>query len=60
MTLTPHQRALLPLIALQGAVATIGGFIGFFVVGKQDVNAMFRFTAGMLTAAMVSTFIAYY
>jgi hypothetical protein len=60
MTISKHQRALLPLIALQGAVATIGGFIGFFVVGAQDVNAMFRFTAGMLTAAMASTFIAYF
>jgi hypothetical protein len=60
MNISNHQRALLPLIALQGAVATIGGFIGFFVVGKQDVNAMFLFTAGMLTAAMAATFIAYF
>jgi hypothetical protein len=60
MKISNHQRTLLPLIALQGAVATMGGFIGFFVVGTQDVNAMFRFTAGMLTAAMASTFIAYF
>jgi hypothetical protein len=60
MNISNHQRALLPLIALQGAVATIGGFIGFFVVGTQDMNAMFRFTACMLTAAIASTFLAYF
>lgn len=60
MKLTPHQRALLPLIGLQGAVGSLGGFIGFFVVGSQDLHAMFRYTAGMLTAAMVATFVAYF
>jgi hypothetical protein len=60
MTISSHHRALLPLIALQGAVATIGGFVGFFVVGAHDINAMFRFSAGMLTAAMASTFLAYF
>lgn len=60
MNLPTHQRALLPLIALQGAIGTIGGFIGFFVVGMQNMDAMFRFTAGMLTAAIASTFLAYF
>jgi hypothetical protein len=60
MTISIRERAILPLIALQGAVGTLGGFIGFFVVGTQDVNALFRFTAGMLTAAMLSTFLAYF
>jgi hypothetical protein len=60
MTLSPQERALLPIIALQGAVATMGGFIGYFVVGAHDVNAMFRYTASMLTTAMASTFLAYF
>src|SRR3954469_9860538 len=60
MKISSHERALLPLIALQGSVGTLGGFIGFFVVGAHDLNAMFRFTAGMLTAAMLSTFLAYF
>jgi hypothetical protein len=60
MKISPHERALLPLIALQGAVGTLGGFIGFFVIGAQNVNAMFRFTAGMLTAAMAATFLSYF
>jgi hypothetical protein len=59
MKISPRERALLPLIALQGAIGTLGGFIGFFVVGTEDVSAMLRFTAAMLTAAMFSTFLAY-
>ncbi|WP_019141562.1 hypothetical protein [Noviherbaspirillum massiliense] len=55
-----RARSLLPLIALQGAVSTLGGFIGYFVVGGQNVNAMFRFTAIMLTVAMLSTFFAFF
>jgi hypothetical protein len=60
MKISSHERAILPLIALQGAVGTLGGFIGFFVIGSHDVNAMFRFTACMLTAAVAATFLAYY
>lgn len=60
MKLSRHERALLPLIALQGAVGTLGGFIGYFVVGTHDIDAMFRYTASMLTAAMLSTFLAYF
>ncbi|OWW22583.1 hypothetical protein [Noviherbaspirillum denitrificans] len=54
-----HQRNLLPLCALQGAVGSFGGFIGFFVIGAHDLHALFRYTACMLTAAMASTFLAY-
>lgn len=54
-----HERALLPLVGLQGAVGTLGGFIGFFVVGAHDVHAMFRFTACMMTAAMAATLVGY-
>jgi hypothetical protein len=60
MKLSQQERALLPIVALQGAVATMGGFIGYFVAGAHDVNAMFRYTAGMMTAAMASTFLAYF
>lgn len=59
MSLSSRHRSLLPLIGLQGAVGSMGGFIGFFVVGAQDLHAMFRYTAGMLTAAMAATFLAY-
>jgi len=55
----PHHRSLLPLAALQGAVGSFGGFIGFFVIGAHDLDALFRYTALMLTAAMASTFLAY-
>jgi hypothetical protein len=58
--MTVTERALLPLIALQGAITTLGGFIGFFVIEAQGVNGMFRFTAGMLTAAVASTLAAWY
>lgn len=60
MTSTSHQRALLPLIGLQGAVGSIGGFIGFFIVGTQDLHAIFRYTAGMLTTAVAAIFVAYF
>lgn len=59
MQISPHHRSMLPLIGLQGAVGSMGGFIGYFVVGSQNLHAMFRYTAGMLTAAMAATFLAY-
>jgi hypothetical protein len=59
MKSSPQQRAILPLIALQGAVSTLAGFIGFFVMRERDVNALFAFTALMLTAAVAATFLAY-
>lgn len=57
--MSSHQRALLPLIGLQGAVGSLGGFIGFFVVGRDDMHAIFRYSAAMLTVAMLATFLAY-
>ncbi|RJF96826.1 hypothetical protein D3870_20810 [Noviherbaspirillum cavernae] len=59
MNISSHERALLPLIALQGAVGTLAGFIGFFIMRAHDVNALFGFTAGMLTTAIAATFLAY-
>lgn len=59
MKSSSHQRALLPLIGLQGAVGSLGGFIGFFIVGSHDPDAIFRYTAGMLTAAFASIFLSY-
>ncbi|GAB3542036.1 hypothetical protein GCM10027343_13390 [Noviherbaspirillum agri] len=59
MKSSSHQRALLPLIGLQGAVGSLGGFIGFFIVGSDNPHAIFRYTAGMLTAAFVSIFLTY-
>jgi hypothetical protein len=54
------QRALLPLIALQGAITTLGGFIGFFAMRAHGVHAVFRYSAGMLTAAVAATWLAYF
>jgi hypothetical protein len=59
MNTSRHERALLPFVALQGAIGTLAGFIGFFVVGNQDIGAMFEFTALMLTVATLSTLLAY-
>jgi uncharacterized membrane protein YhdT len=59
MNISPTERALLPLIGLQGAVSTLAGFIGFFVIEAHGMNGMLRFTAGMLTAAIASTLLAY-
>ncbi|HVL74428.1 MAG TPA: hypothetical protein VM406_00310 [Noviherbaspirillum sp.] len=59
MPLSSSQRSLLPLVGLQGAVHSLGGFIGFFVVGEHSIHALLRYTAGMMTAAMLATFIAY-
>lgn len=59
MSLSLSQRSLLPLIGLHGAVHSLAGFIGFFVLDDQNLHALFRYTAGMLTAAMLSTFVAY-
>lgn len=56
---SPH-RAILPLVGLQGAVGSVGGFIGFFVIGTQDLHAIFRYTAGMLTAALAVIFLSYF
>jgi hypothetical protein len=58
--MSSHQRTLLPLIGLQGAIGSLGGFIGFFVVGRNDIHAIFRYSACMLTVAMLATFLAYY
>lgn len=59
MTISKHERSLLPFIAMQGAIGTAVGFIGYFVVGNQDANAMFRFTALMLTIATAVALIVY-
>lgn len=57
---TPHQRALLPLIGLQGAVSSLGSFIGFFVIDTQDRHAIFRYTASTLTTAWATIFLTYF
>lgn len=54
-----HQRALLPFVALQASVTTLGGFIGYFVVGDKSVEAIFQYSALMLTFAAASMTLAY-
>ena len=53
------ERRLLPSVALQGAVGTLGGFLGFFIVGSANLAGMVRFTMTMLTVAMLSVVLAY-
>jgi hypothetical protein len=60
MHISQHERPLLPFIALQGAVSTLAGFIGYFVVGNQDIGAMFRFTALMMTIASLAALLSYW
>ncbi|TFV88426.1 hypothetical protein E4K72_21925 [Oxalobacteraceae bacterium OM1] len=59
MTVSAHERALLPGVALQGAVGALGGFIGFFITAAYRVEAMFMFTAVMQTAATASIVLSY-
>jgi hypothetical protein len=57
--MSKHERGMLLFVALQGAVGTLAGFIGYFVVGIDDINAMFRFTAYMLSDASAAALLAY-
>ena len=59
MKSTPHQRAP-PLIGLQSAMGSLSGFIVFFVIGTQDLHAIFRYTTGMLTTALATIFLTYF
>lgn len=59
MTISPHERSLLPFIAMQGAIGTSVGFIGYFVVGDHNASAMFGFTALMLTIATAVALFVY-
>lgn len=59
MPLSSFQRSLLPLIALQGAIHSLAGFIGFFIVQGHGLHALFGYTAAMLTTAMLATASAY-
>jgi multidrug transporter EmrE-like cation transporter len=59
MTTSTLERALLPAVALQGAISALGGFIGFFIMAVHSVDAMFMFTAIMQTSATAATFLAY-
>lgn len=51
MNISTHERALLPFVTLQGAVGTMAGFIGYFVINDQNIAAMFEFTTLMLTVS---------
>jgi hypothetical protein len=54
-----HEREMLLFVAFQGAVGTLAAFVGYFVVGVDDINAMFRFTAYMLSDASGAALFAY-
>jgi len=53
----PSSR-LLPLAGLQGAIATFGGFLAYFIVRGGDVHALFGFTAAILSAATGASVLA--
>jgi len=59
MNISQHERALLLFIVLQAAIGTLGGFIGFFVVGNGSIDAMFQFAALQLTFITASLALAY-
>jgi hypothetical protein len=59
MPIPPQERSLLPFVALQGAVCTLSGFIGYFLMRQRGHEAMFEFTSIMLTFAMLAAALAY-
>jgi hypothetical protein len=59
MPISTQERSLLPFVTLQGAVCTLSGFIGFFLMKNRGHQAMFEFTAIMLTFAMLAAALAY-
>jgi hypothetical protein len=59
MPISIQERSLLPFVTLQGAVCTLSGFIGFFLMKNRGHQAMFEFTAIMLTFAMLAAALAY-
>lgn len=59
MKFSSYERALLPLVAFQAAVITLGGFIGYFVVGAKSPDAIFQYSALMLTFLMASLVLSY-
>ena len=59
MLTSDQERSLLPFVALQGAVCTLSGFIGYFLMQQRGYQAMFEFTAIMLSFAMLASVLAY-
>jgi hypothetical protein len=59
MAISANERAVLPLTAWQGALAVLGGFMGFHVMETHGMETMFRFTSWMLTAAIAGTLAGY-
>jgi hypothetical protein len=59
MPIPTQERSLLPFVMLQGAVGTLSGFIGYFLMRSRGPQAMFEFTAILLTFAMFAAVLAY-
>ena len=59
MPIASQERSLLPFVTLQGAVCTLSGFIGYFLMRQRGHQAMFEFTSIMLTFAMLAAALAY-
>lgn len=59
MLIPTQERTLLPFVTLQGAVCTLFGFIGYFLMSSRGHQAMFEFTSIMLTFAMLAALLAY-
>src|SRR5512133_595372 len=59
MAIQTQERSLLPFVTLQGAICTLFGFIGYFLMSGRGHQAMFEFTSIMLTFAMLAAVLAY-
>lgn len=59
MKMSQQERALLPMVGLQGAVGTLGVFLGFFIVRNQGIEAMLLFTATILSMSMLAIVLVY-
>ena len=59
LPITPLERRLLPFVALQGLLTTLGGFAGVFVYAHGGMPATVRYAGLMLTVALLGVLLPY-